>query len=585
MTDALLIVALGPVQEFIAQARRTRDLWFGSHLLSELSKAAAAALAHQGELVFPALKHGDLRLRPQDEPSGAFNVANKIVALVPVERAEQAARAARSAAGERLRELANRVRTDCASLLAKSPAIDAVWDEQVADFLDFQAVWLPCDPQADDYPAARQKAEAVLAARKALRDFKPWHALRGDVPKSSLDGGRETVLLPPSERDVSTGAWRQYRIGASEQLDALGLLKRAGGRPQQFIPIANVAAAAWLRARSPDERRDLERLALACRDRPLPCIKRAFEWVRLFPYDIELLRAEREPALQKAHGLSPGWFAEHVSDALRRAPAPPSYVACLVADGDRMGQTLESLRQPRLQRVLSQALAGFATRVRDVVEDEHDGLLIYAGGDDVLAFVALERAVSCAEALRAAFADGLASALPAGVPRPTLSVGLGVGHVLESLGDLLAEGRQAEQHAKGCRNALAVRVSRRAGAALTWRCSWEHDPSRALSEAYTRLAQQQLALGKVHAVRALLRRLEHDWSATPANRRLLAEHTWGVLRRSDAGGHALTSAGDAGLPFEPHALAPECDVWAAVEEWSARHLVARELAGGVESKP
>ncbi|MCC6552844.1 MAG: hypothetical protein IT372_07450, partial [Polyangiaceae bacterium] len=48
MSAHLLIVTLGPVQEFIAQARRTRDLWFGSHLLSEISRAAAAELARRG---------------------------------------------------------------------------------------------------------------------------------------------------------------------------------------------------------------------------------------------------------------------------------------------------------------------------------------------------------------------------------------------------------------------------------------------------------------------------------------------------------------------------------------------------------
>jgi hypothetical protein len=40
-TQSLLLITIGPVQEFIAAARRSRDLWFGSWLLSELSKAAA----------------------------------------------------------------------------------------------------------------------------------------------------------------------------------------------------------------------------------------------------------------------------------------------------------------------------------------------------------------------------------------------------------------------------------------------------------------------------------------------------------------------------------------------------------------
>ena len=42
----LLALSLGPVQEFIAAARKTRDLWFGSELLSGAARAAALSL-HQ----------------------------------------------------------------------------------------------------------------------------------------------------------------------------------------------------------------------------------------------------------------------------------------------------------------------------------------------------------------------------------------------------------------------------------------------------------------------------------------------------------------------------------------------------------
>lgn len=37
----LLSISIGPVQDFIATARRSRDLWFGSWLLSELSNSKA----------------------------------------------------------------------------------------------------------------------------------------------------------------------------------------------------------------------------------------------------------------------------------------------------------------------------------------------------------------------------------------------------------------------------------------------------------------------------------------------------------------------------------------------------------------
>src|SRR5690606_6122916 len=90
----------------------------------------------------------------------------------------------------------------------------------------------------------RIRLEEATSARKLLRDFEPWRHGRGGVPKSSLDGARETVLLPPKQRPRDLV--RRYRIADGEQLDAVGLVKRAGGEPGQFVPVVNVALSAWL---------------------------------------------------------------------------------------------------------------------------------------------------------------------------------------------------------------------------------------------------------------------------------------------------------------------------------------------------
>lgn len=73
-TSWLLQISVGPVQEFIAAARRTRDLWFGSSMLSEISKAAAKAVKDaEAELIFPE-PNGDLK------PDSDLSVANVILA-------------------------------------------------------------------------------------------------------------------------------------------------------------------------------------------------------------------------------------------------------------------------------------------------------------------------------------------------------------------------------------------------------------------------------------------------------------------------------------------------------------------------
>ena len=56
---ALLEVSIGPVQEFIAQARSTSDLWSGSHLLSSLSFEALSLIVDEygpDNVIFPALR-------------------------------------------------------------------------------------------------------------------------------------------------------------------------------------------------------------------------------------------------------------------------------------------------------------------------------------------------------------------------------------------------------------------------------------------------------------------------------------------------------------------------------------------------
>ncbi len=45
--EYLMAVSIGPVQGFIAAARRTRDFWMASTILSECDKAAARWIVEQ----------------------------------------------------------------------------------------------------------------------------------------------------------------------------------------------------------------------------------------------------------------------------------------------------------------------------------------------------------------------------------------------------------------------------------------------------------------------------------------------------------------------------------------------------------
>ena len=576
MTAHLLLVTLGPVQDFIAQARRTRDLWYGSHLLSELGRAAARALVDGGaKPIFPALQAGDPQLVAclaplRDDTTPPQNIANKLLAEVPEGTdPQQLAKTARKAVAEYWRDqVAAPVKTKCAGLLAQN--IDAVWNEQIDSFLEFAASWLPLG----EYGETRRQLEQAIAGRKLLRDFDPWTQGRGNVPKSSLDGARESVLLPP--RQPASDKARRYRIADGEQLDAVGLVKRAGGEPDQFVPVINVALSSWLSRADDVASPELDALKRACRDVGVSRVARTdLPCVSPFAFDGSVLLPSRWRSVFEEQGLQgdqEAWGRQHVRPLFRELDEPYPYVACLVADGDRMGRAIDSLGSADAHRAFSKELAGFADAARRVVEQQHRGALVYAGGDDVLAFVSLPEALACADALRTAFESAMATACAslAAHKRPTLSVGLGIGHVMESMGDLLTLGRQAERDAKRDRNALAVLVDKRSGGTRTWRAQWNTHPVRALNEA-TKLLRDRIPSRKVYEIASILTRLpKPDEANGDGWGRVLALEVNRALSRIESSG---LRPEDVGLSLD--ARTDYAVLHAQIDAWVARLLIAR----------
>lgn len=94
LDPAFLIFQIGPVQDFIAQARSTRDLWSGSYLLSWLTMHAIKAVADQcgpDAIIFPNLKgqpiydflEQRLELKPHPNDVLVPAIPNRFLAVVP----------------------------------------------------------------------------------------------------------------------------------------------------------------------------------------------------------------------------------------------------------------------------------------------------------------------------------------------------------------------------------------------------------------------------------------------------------------------------------------------------------------------
>ncbi|PPC90176.1 MAG: type III-B CRISPR-associated protein Cas10/Cmr2 [Methylobacter sp.] len=504
MNQAYLVtLSIGPVQDFIAAARRTRDLWFGSYLLSEVSKAAALSFKTAGAtLIFPS-PESDLTI------DSCANVGNKLLLIATGQPGELIA-AAKNAAQNRWRELAGQINQ-------KLVLNDTVWQHQIDDVLEFFAAWVALE-QLSDYGAqsneqkGRKRLEKLLNARKNTRNFVQNRVVGDGIPKSSLDGLRESVL------PLETKPWIKRQLGLSdgEQLDCCGVVKRVGGNSDQFTPLSRLAIDPWLRYVDQLCLSDIEfknqfvevydsllqafndlnatNLGLVSR------VKGNNNIYQFFPYDGQLLYDFRRQAeTDSLNRLSQG-ADEKVKRDITNAqlqltkiakilaskpfntlPPPNPYVAILVADGDRMGELLDSMATIESHQTISAQLAKFATRAPETVRTFR-GHCIYAGGDDVLAILPVDQAIQCAKQLADDFKQSLIVNNFKADIQPTLSVGIGICHFLMPMGEQLDVARRAESLAKGNqiqvtanrKNALAILVQPRSGAEIGFRERWDN---------------------------------------------------------------------------------------------------------------
>ena len=190
---ALLAMSFGPVQDFIAAARTTSDLWAGSHLLSRLAWEGLKIIASEigpDAVIFPQLRgvpQVDLWLQneiglPGDrfancdwatektDANPLFGAAlpNKFVAIVPASRAEELARKVSEAVRDWVLKNAQ---TMLAELLDKSgvdndPALPchAQLAEQLAGFPEVHWASVPFSLVAANSEGKAEKSQPALAA-------------------------------------------------------------------------------------------------------------------------------------------------------------------------------------------------------------------------------------------------------------------------------------------------------------------------------------------------------------------------------------------------------------------------------------
>jgi len=478
MSKHLLAIAVGPVQDFIGAARRTRDLWFGSELLSNVSQSVAQAVKDAGgNLIFP----NDAVLMEKKQYQ---KVANIILGelpdgLSPIVVKETAKKAARRAWEIRATDAKNDADKAELGLIEKD-----VWKDQVDDVIEFYAAWkiLPTD---HDYSRIRSELMRLLAGRKACRNFLPAAGIAGR-PKSSLDGARESIWNPKIfESGIRNKPLRRrLRLTEGEQLDVVGLTKRLGGGVKGYPSVSRIAADPWLRGfdRYPEAQNAFAELKRECeslKSRGLGVTDIGWKQFASFPYEGTAVMRNRYVGIAKETGeeITEYKTLDNIVQSLEAmSGVPQPYLAILMADGDHMGKAISALQSADQHRAFSMKLARFTGHVDGIVKKYH-GCLIYSGGDDILAFIPVDTCLSCARELHDEFGKSFEELCDGNnkLLNLSLSVGIAIGHYIEPMEDLREYAREAESSAKRPdRNGLAIHLHPRSGASTKVRGQWRN---------------------------------------------------------------------------------------------------------------
>jgi len=482
MSNQYLHFTLGPVQGFVSQARRTRDFWAGSFLLSWLTAHAMKAVqGADGKIVMPSVKDDDmLKMVCGDEvekPPTIGSLPNNFIAKVP-----------EGFNGDIAVKAVQKAWKDLAAAVWKKDKLPdscrTLWDSQIDNFWDMAWVISATDDAG------------VLAQRKNWRSYMPPESF-GD--KCTMMG--EWQELSGADRPnpkQQTKFWERVNkdkgldLRDNERLCAIAYVKRRfvhvwdklpnhqGWKLDINVPsVSYMAAVRWLEdVMTKADAADIQAFHDAARDLKvdygewstnIDCINKACGPSKLNERFASLDgRMFFESELEKDEFKSLQQPMRKLRDSVG---VPTPFYAILMMDGDSLGETKAAMGDAT---ALSAALGEFTQQVPKVVK-ANNGFLIYAGGDDVLAILPLEDALPCAAAIRDKYM-AIFKSKKVEVGKYSISAAIEYAHmklpltmILKDVHNLLDD---VAKDGTG-RDAVACRVWKPGGQQQTWAAPWD----------------------------------------------------------------------------------------------------------------
>jgi len=184
---ALLLFSIGPIQEFIATARKVQDLWSGSYILSYLAWTAMKTIGEEvgpDSIIFPDLigqpfctlwlkKKGLKFLKsPNRDALSSPTLPNRVLALLSKDSAEHVANKAEQAVKAMFKKICFTVKEnieDAIDGLRGEAVWGEIWDRQTEDFIEVYWAVLPTGKK-NEYRAFLETYKTFLGF-ETFRDF------------------------------------------------------------------------------------------------------------------------------------------------------------------------------------------------------------------------------------------------------------------------------------------------------------------------------------------------------------------------------------------------------------------------------
>ncbi len=464
--DELVLIALPGVQQFIDETRSVSDARAASEVYSQLTAEIVLKCDDAGRVIFPA------------QLSGSDGLPSKVVALMPKGEWTRLAPVVIERVEEVWQGWVRRALSLMSEPVPKTPGMP-------------QVQWVLVPQKAGGYAEQWTAAQALMAARRLVRDFP------ADVEWKQRElcgvGPRWPAEKPPASAKqhekvpLSAAAWVKRRWRQIQELDgfastssiASGPFRQAVldhlGEPEvraAVVAISQIAQQVISITQGGDVRESrLPGIAEQVHEPGRWFASTGGPWVYEERWQAESLAREgKADATALTSLVSRGRDAAcELVEVMKKldVEAPASHLAVITSDLDDFGKFLSGRlasadgERPEVTAdwhwQVSASLGQAGREQRNRLEDRAVlGMPVYAGGDDLLAFVPARHAL--------AGAKNCHDAIPPSLRRP--STGVCFFHYHASLRDALTSARELLRAAKGLdgKHGLGVGYLRRSGA-------------------------------------------------------------------------------------------------------------------------